>query len=250
MREAIDYRRDCLRRIVAAIAAMAGLGMPGRRALARPFYLSILRLLRPAEAAARRLIIASARGLVVVLPARPAPKHRPKSAFLRGTHGTGIVLPPELRPKPAAPAGPKPFPLSDPARCPVRPRVNILALPRISAPGVMPLSALPERWLPADPVDTACLGHRLVALTAALDDLPGQALRFARRQALRAAQADRAGRPRRSPLRSGLPPGTGAAHKAFSRRRSAAQPDFESFAETLSHAHALALSALRSPDTS
>src|SRR5690606_22530741 len=58
---------------------------PTRPTLPRHLWLAILRLLRPAEAAARRLIIAAARGLTVTLPPprKPAPKPLPAVQLLR-----------------------------------------------------------------------------------------------------------------------------------------------------------------------
>src|SRR5688572_18549084 len=95
---AIEKNREALKRMLAMLVAMAGLGHsaigsrqsePARgadgltvpdcllptadcRTLPRHLHRAILRLLRPAESAARRLIIVMARGLVVTLPpARP-----------------------------------------------------------------------------------------------------------------------------------------------------------------------------------
>ena len=88
---AIEKHREALKGIVAALVAMAaGAGLvshgcgdaPGRhpevraegeprRTLPRHLHRAVLRLLRPAESAARRLVIALARGLA--RPARPAP---------------------------------------------------------------------------------------------------------------------------------------------------------------------------------
>ena len=69
--------------------------------LPRHLHRAVLRLLRPAEAAARRLVIVAARGLVVPAPRRPSPASAPKmgktSVILRvgprGAIGTGIVMP-------------------------------------------------------------------------------------------------------------------------------------------------------------
>jgi hypothetical protein len=66
---AIERHRDTLKCILAALVAMAGLA-DGRTTLPRHLHRAVMRLLRPAEAAARRLIIAQARGLVVALRAR------------------------------------------------------------------------------------------------------------------------------------------------------------------------------------
>lgn len=83
---AIERNREALKRIVAMLSAMAGLvpdseaASSARSTLPRHLWLAVLRLLRPAEAAARRLIIAAARGLVV-----PPPLPRPPA--LQGVSG-------------------------------------------------------------------------------------------------------------------------------------------------------------------
>ncbi len=100
---AINNNLEALKRILAGLVAMAGIGSHAevraedepRRTLPRHLRLAILRLLRPAEAAARRLIIASARGLVVPLP--PPRKHKPKPATaepLLRRFGIAVVMSP------------------------------------------------------------------------------------------------------------------------------------------------------------
>ncbi len=91
---AIEKNRETLKRIVAMLVAMAGLtggphpevraeGQP-RRTLPRHLHRAILRLLRPAESAVRRLVIVMARGLVVSPPAHNRQrKPRPAPTFLR-----------------------------------------------------------------------------------------------------------------------------------------------------------------------
>ena len=71
---AIGRNRLPLLRIVAALFAMIGLGETGVVArVSRPVYRAVLMVLRPAEAAVRRLIVVAARGMVVApKAARPA----------------------------------------------------------------------------------------------------------------------------------------------------------------------------------
>ncbi|MEQ1954598.1 hypothetical protein [Mesorhizobium sp. CN2-181] len=218
--------------------------------LPRHLYLAILRLLRPAEAAARRLIIAAARGIVVTLP--PLRPRKPKPAMLRGARA---FLPkgPKRRPKPT----PRILSLSllDPPRrlfhVPRRP------VPAHAAPRILGLDfratyrPLPPPPSPNDPIDAARLGQRLAALGAALDDLPGQAQRFARWQARRDAAiaqgSSGASRLRRlTPLRRGRPPGGRLSHydPAATLPRKIREVD-----EILAHAHALAVYALDCHDT-
>jgi hypothetical protein len=302
---AIERNREALKRILASLVAMAGLRQPaigGRQSgsgsavdstitpdcrmptadcrlwLPRHLYLAILRLLRPAEAAARRLIIAASRGMVIKLPPRRKPKPATMEPVLRGLGIAVVVSPadiaraaPARRAAAARAARPRTFslPLLDPPRRPFsgysRP-VPAQAVPRILIPGITEFAAFagpsstPAPPSPDDPVDAARLGRRLAALAAALDDLPGQARRFARWKARREAanafrpSGDRAsGRPgsgrfrRVSPLRAGLPPGGRLSRfdPAAVRRRNVREID-----EILAHAHSLALYALERPDTS
>src|SRR5262245_39021501 len=72
---AIERNREPLLRIVAALFTMIGLSEAGAiERLSRPVYRAVLLVLRPAEAAVRRLVIVAARGKVVKpSPMRPAP---------------------------------------------------------------------------------------------------------------------------------------------------------------------------------
>ena len=73
---AIKRNSEALKGIVAALFAM--LGLAGEATVSRiphPLHRAVLRVLRPAESAVRRLIVIAARGLVVkVAPSRPMPK--------------------------------------------------------------------------------------------------------------------------------------------------------------------------------
>ena len=83
---AIERNREALKRVLAVLVAMAGLGggdlvLHGRGGrtviLPRHLHRAVLGLLRPAEAAARRLIIVAAYGLVVAPLSPRKPKARP-----------------------------------------------------------------------------------------------------------------------------------------------------------------------------
>jgi hypothetical protein len=267
---AIEKHREALKGIVAALVAMAaGAGLVSHgcgdapATLPRHLHRAVLRLLRPAESAARRLVIALARGLPAPPALRPRkadpPKARkPSSLLVRGGVGTGIVLRPGapvpaqlayLAPSKAAPR-PLPFPLLDQL-----PRWNrsrrwqpVAGVPRICMAGVTERRSVPA-WrppLPDDPLDAGRLHRRLAALSSALDDLPGQARRLVRWKARR-DRALAAGRIQRiTPLRPGRPPGGRLSRydPDAPRRKNIRDVD-----EILSHAHALAHHALR-PDTS
>lgn len=251
---AIDRNRQALRRILVALVAMAGLsgaqsreagsaqaGSPDcllpaadcRETLPRHLHRAVLRLLRPAEAAARRLVIVFARGLDVPPPGPKASPSRPGRAGRRVSLPLFDALP--------------------------RPRVGRARFaPRISVPGYSD-SGPPRRSpvMPFDPIDAAPLTRRLGALAAVLDDLPAHARRFARWQARQAqAQAQaapghepagashgirrRTHRPRfhrTFPLRPGRPPG--------SIRRSGHEVH-----AVLDDTHELAMMALANADTS
>ena len=252
---AVRKHGEALKRILALLVAMAGLG-PGEHAalvrrkglrsgeavglvpaptLPRRLHRAVLKLLRPAEAAVRRLIIVAARGLAASLPPPRSPK---PNSRLRRRHG------------PAVQAGwlsarPPCLPLFDPLRVRRRrARRTAGGVPRISVPGLA--APFPIRPPTADdPVDATRLIWRLAALDAALDDLPGQARRFARWRArmavrLNAPVRDVRGRlrfRRLSPLKPGRPPGW--------RRK----PTHEVH-EILDVLNGLAFWALEAPDTS
>ncbi|HUQ35413.1 MAG TPA: hypothetical protein VM144_03455, partial [Aestuariivirga sp.] len=70
---AIKRNSEALKGIIEALFVMLGEATVSR--LPRPVYYAVLRILRPAESAVRRLIIIAARGLAVkVTPSRPMPK--------------------------------------------------------------------------------------------------------------------------------------------------------------------------------
>jgi hypothetical protein len=223
---AIERNSEALKGIVAALFAM--LGLAGEATVARipqPLHRTVLRVLKSAESAVRRLVVIAARGLVV----KPAPS-RPMPAGAFG-QGGGHRL--------------RSFQLFDP-------RKNFEALrqhrrttrnpPRIhffnGDPTVAALWA--ARRPAADPapppdglVGAARLSRRLHALKLALEDLPRQARRLARWRLRR----ENAQSPKfKSPLRPGHPPGY--------RRKPVHEVD-----EVLAECHGLACDALK-PDSS
>ncbi len=238
---AIDKNGEALKRVLATLVGMAALA--GGTTLPRRLHRYVLRLLRPAEAAVRRLIIVAARGLVV-RPPRPRKPAIPGKALC-------ARRPPQSPSLPALPLFDRLSPWT------VRTRPRATGVPRISVPGFsdpFPI-AVPR---PDDPLDATRLAQRLDALAAALDDLPGQARRFARWRARIAQPQDprhpcgegsgvgvRRGRtshrtpPARRlwPLRPGRPPG-------WQRK-----PVHEVH-EVLDVVHGLAHWVLVSPDTS
>ena len=244
--------------------------------LPRRLHRAVVKLLRPAEAAARRLIIVMARGLVVTLPPRPRkPKPVNPEPMLRRlgiavTMSSADLARAEEARRAAAlrAARPRTFslPLLDPLKNPFR--VYRRYVPAHAVPRILsfdaPFIPLPPPPSPDDPVSAARLSLRLEALVAALDDLPGQAKRFARwkarndaalardRQARDAAMAEGkhgAGAVpfrRSSPLRRGRPPGCRLSrYDPDARRRS----NIRDIDEILAHAHALAVYALEQPRT-
>ncbi len=169
---AIEKNREALRRVLAMLVAMVGSANGGSAggqftffpqvdapsqnpALAEKSKLSpastpaptlprhlhrfVLRLLRPAEAATRRLIIVAARGLVVELAPPRLHAAKPKPALNRSNgFGTGVVIRPGPLPEWARALAPKrssrlAFPLFDPLkRFGGRRYVKPSAMPRIS----------------------------------------------------------------------------------------------------------------------
>ncbi|CAN5395290.1 hypothetical protein BH10PSE7_BH10PSE7_19600 [soil metagenome] len=193
---AIEINHIALSRIVAALIAMvelAGGGMPAR--LSRPVYRAVLLMLRPAEAAVRRLIVIAARGVV----AKPYAV-RPMPAGLAISRSGGARLSFQLFDPPMR------FDFTRPRRTGPRPE------PRIHFFGNSPFVPMFQPQPPAEPepepdetVSAARLGRRLLGVKLALDTLPRQAKRLVRWQARRAAMT---GAKSRSPLRLGRPPGS------------------------------------------
>jgi hypothetical protein len=223
---AIERNSEALIGIVAELFAM--LGFVGTDIVARipqPLHRAVLRVLRPAESAVRRLIVIAARGLVVKLaPSRPMPVGKVIGK------GCGNSLPS--------------FQLFDPRKNFNRPRRRTFARigPRIHVfgydPRVVALFPAPPPVVEPPPppdglVDAARLGRRLQALKLALDDLPRQAKRLARWRLRREKMPS----PKfKSPLRPGRPPGH--------RRKPTHEVD-----EILIECHGVAWEALK-PDTS
>jgi hypothetical protein len=170
-------------------------------ALPRHLHRFVLRLLRPAEAAARRLIIIAARGLVVELAPQRIRKTKPKPLLNRKNgFGTNVVIRPGPLPEWARALAPKrsstlSLPLLDPLKHfgIRRGHLKQANMPRISLLGDRPFNPLfarphlpdpvPQPSSPDDPLDASRLHRRLEAMALALNDLPRQAKRLARWQA-------------------------------------------------------------------
>ena len=223
---AIERNSEALNRIVAALFAM--LGITGETTVGRipqPLHRAVLRVLRPAESAVRRLIVIAARGLVVKpAPSRPMPVvpigkggqngnsrlsfqlFDPRKNFTRRRHG---------RAKRAVP------------------RIHILT----ADSGLVTLwEARPRAADPPPPdglVNGAPISRRLQALKLALENLPRQARRLAR---MRLRRENVPSLRFKSPLRPGPPPGY--------RRKPVHEVD-----EVLVQCHWLAWEAMK-PDTS
>jgi hypothetical protein len=250
---AVEKNHEALKRILSMLIAMVGMGADGASGssgatlsdtLPRHLHRFVLRLLRPAEAAARRLIIIAARGLVVKLPMVYERRQRPEKATPNWHSAIGIAIRPGMLPERATARKPKrllnlSLSLLDPMkRFGIRRRqANPAVLPQIRLLGVdgpiIPFFRRPEpppppsppAPSPDDPLDATSIHRRLDALRRALDDLPGQALRMARWQARRDGRsareregnratpyAENASQPKRrfqriSPMRPGRPPG-------------------------------------------
>ncbi len=223
---AIERNGEALRRVLASLVVMAGLA-GDRPMLPRHLRNAVLRLLRPAESAARRLVVALARSIVVQWPAANPP-HGKRAGIASSRGGRAPACPGR--------ALPHALPLLDPLKNPFRIRrtyVPAHLAPRISLPGVTERRPLPQKTSPHDPIDARGLGLRFDALAHVLGDLPRAATRFARLRA-RNAQRGLCGGRVRWPLRPGRPPG-------FSARRG------HEVHAILAHAHELALWALEHP---
>jgi hypothetical protein len=205
---AIKRNSEALKGIIAGLFAMLGLDDDIRLSrISHPLHRAVLRVLRPAESAVRRLIVIAARGLVVKLaPSRPI---SPRKAAKPTAKGLGSSRPPS-------------FQLFDPRKrlMPVRAMKSTWRVPRIGFlppppdPTVAAIFAARAARAPAPAAAPAppsdglasakSLTRRLVALKAALEDLPRQAKRLARWPQRR---KEAPGHKFLSPLRPGRPPG-------------------------------------------
>ncbi len=184
---ALKDHRAALIGIVDEIFALLELVLDGTiKRLPKLLYHSAERLLLPAEAAVRRLIVIASRGMKVELLApRPMPKD-----LLIVAKGTG----------------PKPFQLFDTRKTFHESEPKPKILPRIHS---FNLSPLVPQFQPIKTVETSLdatqLCRRYHALKSALENLPNQAKRFLRWRLRRLAkQAPKF----TSPMRPGPPPGS------------------------------------------
>lgn len=204
---AIERNRQALLRIVAALCTMIGLGEAGAVArVSRPVCRAVLSVLRPAEAAVRRLIVVAARGIVVMPQApRPVAGGRIIPAGTRRGHVTFQLFDPHRslakthgRYNAAAGCNPR-IRVIDVA---FDPRIPLFRL--IHQPAPEPVAPEEDHTVNAGP-----LCRRLAAIRVALEDLPRQAKRYARWQ----ARPLETRRPKRLlALRSGPPPGLRGRH--------------------------------------
>ena len=188
---AIERNSEALKAIVAALFVMLGSATVAR--LPRPLHRAVLSVLRPAESAARRLIVIAARGLAAQpVSSRPMPQgpvgrgggnrfsfqlFDPRKRFAPDRRGNGPRAQPRIR-----------FFGSDPT-------VAVLWASSAAAPAPPPGDGL---------IGARRLCLRLNALKLALDDLPRQARRLVR---LRARRETVPALRFKSPLRPGRPPG-------------------------------------------
>ena len=182
--KAIERNEIALLRIISAMfgllldARLSGSGLM----IPRRVWRAILIVLRPAEAAVRRLIIIAARHL------------KPIPVKSRGPNSPSAFSAFAQNPVPLAPV----FNLFDPLK-------TFQSSDEDGEERGTGISGQSE--IDATPVNAESLHNRLRALRHALADLPKQAARLARFNARRDALL-KAGRPVRiSPIRPGLPPG-------------------------------------------
>ena len=223
---AIKRNSEALAGIIEALFVL--LGLVGEATVSRippSLHSAVLRVLRPAESAMRRLIVIAARGLVVELaPSRPMP---PGKVIAKG----------------GGKSSPS-FQLFDPRKNfkgprrrafkRMEPRIHFFGPdPRVAALFPAPRPVVEPPPPPDGLVGAQRLSRRLQALKLALDDLPRQARRLVRWQQRRKAAPSHKFL---SPLRPGHPPGY--------RRKSVHEVD-----EVLITCHGLAWEAMK-PDTS
>ena len=212
---AIDRHRDALVRMVAALLVMAG----GGEAMPRHVRTGIWRVLRPAEAAFRRLVVVVK--LVLKIEAGVRVSRGGPVAVIAGV-SQGVARVPAFALFDAR----KSFKPRSAWRG-RRPQPNIRFFDEVQVFEPVTVAS------PDDEVSPAQLMRRLQALQSALGDVPKQARRLARWEAKREAARAETGK-YIAPIRPGKPPGH--------RDRGRHPVDF-----VLKDCHALALYALHDP---
>lgn len=219
---AIRRNREQLRTIVLALFALARMRVGGSLfTLPRSAFVMIIRVLRPAESAVRRLIVIAACNLVL--------KPRTPRAFV--ILGRRHEYPVSAMPGGAIPT--RAFKLFDPLKS-FDPEAIWDAEPVWESSFDLAPSQT-SIFAPTDTtLDATHLGQRLNALMRALDNLPHQARRLTRWQMKRDAALKALKPTRISPMRPGLPPGW--------RKRKVHEID-----EVLRECHGLANDRLNAP---
>lgn len=229
----IDRNREDLLLVMADLFASIGLGQGGAIAvLPRYVRTRVLGVLRPAEAALRRMIFVAALMLAaqgMIVRARAA-RTSPVGSLPEG-HGERAAVFALIDPRkrfdlhpdrPKYVTGPGPRITDMWSDDPIYDRSDLYAYQNKSKP------------TPEDELSAVALCRRLQALKTALDDIPKQAKRLMRRQA---REQDRKKRLPLSPMRPGAPPGQRRARR-------------ENIHEILHECHQVALRAMKEHDTS
>jgi len=227
---AIERHRVPLLGIVAWLFAEIGLTEGGTvERLSKPLYREVLRVLRTAESAVRRLIFVAARNIVVEPPAqrtaqaeRKSPgKSKDQSKDNGNGQGEGKrkrrvlfrLFDPPKRFRKVLGRWPKPRQVVPRVHFfPADPRAPIFRLFRQPPPEPQPAAPAPpapvaqeaDATVDDDTVNAIHLIRRLFAVKDALEDIPRHALRLAR---WRARPIEERRPPRATPLRTGRPPG-------------------------------------------
>ena len=205
---AIEQHRIQLTRIIATLFAMVGLVEGGTiKRMSPRIYRKVLRLLRPAESAVRRLIVIAARSITLQPPRQGSVSRKSATTCKARTRITFKLFDPRPRFSSAF-AGERPrrhiivMPVNR-----VEPRIRVIGFdPRLpllrQSPRIVPEPPPPP--LADGTVSASRLCRRLAAIKAALHDLPRQARRYARWQ----SKPQDKRRPQfASALRPGTPPG-------------------------------------------
>ena len=205
----IAHHHNQLTRIVATLFAMIGLaeGETIER-LASPLYRAVLRVLRPAESALRRLIIVAAQGVTLKSPvARATPRKARNPARKTARRATFNLFDPRQRFGSAFGNERRPLRIRLASR--PEPRLRVIDVrfdPRVPLFRQPPRAEQEQHPTPAPEGTTSArrLCRRLAAIQSALEDLPRQARRYLRWQS---KPEDLRRPPLASALRRGHPPG-------------------------------------------